>query len=65
MEKKPKPFASKAQASHVFKEYKAGNISYPDMMKIVHATDFTKIPERIKEKKVVDKKTKVSIEGLV
>lgn len=64
MEKKPTPFASKAQAAHVFKEFKKGNISYPDMMKAVHATDFTKIPERIKDKQV-DKKTAVKIAGLV
>lgn len=64
MEKKPKPFASKAQAAHVFKEYKAGNISYPDMMKSVHATDFTKIPDRVATK-TVDKNTALKIKGLV
>ncbi len=64
MEKKPKPLASKAQAKHVYDEYKAGKISYPDMMAAVHATDFSKIPERVNEKKV-DKKTAIAIKGLV
>lgn len=64
MEKKAKPFASKAQAAHVFKEFKAGKISYPDMMAAVHVTDFTKIPERVKEKAVTTK-TKLAIKGLV
>lgn len=44
--------------------YKGGKISYADMMKTVHATDFTKIPDRVKEK-TVDKKTVTAIKGLV
>lgn len=63
MEKKAKPFASKAQASHAYKEYKSGKISYQDLMKGVHATNFNKIPDRVKPK--VDKKTELAIKGLV
>lgn len=55
---------SKAQATHFYKQYKEGKISYADLMKSVHETgDMSKLPERVKES--VDKKTKVSIEGLV
>lgn len=65
MEKKPKPLASRAQARHVYDEYKAGKISYPDMMAAVHATDFSKIPDRVSPKKTVDKKTDLSVKGLL
>lgn len=62
-EKKAKPFASKAQATHVYNAYKKGEIGYEEMMKAVHATDFQKIPERVTPK--VDKKTDVAIKGLI
>lgn len=64
MDKKPRPFASKAQAARVYEEFRAGKISYGDMMAIVHQTDFTKIPDRIKEKKV-DPKIALAMKGLV
>lgn len=64
MKKENTALKSKAQAKHLYGEYKAGKISYPEMMKAVHATDFSKIPERVKEKNV-DKKTDVSIKGLI
>lgn len=65
MEQKAKPFVSKAQMGHAYKEFKAGKISYQDLMKGVHATkDMSKLPDRINEKKV-DKKTEVSIKGLI
>lgn len=64
MDKKTAPLKSKAQAGHLYREYKAGKVSYPDMMKAVHATDFSKIPDRVKEKSV-DKKTDVAIKGLI
>lgn len=66
MEQKAKPFVSKAQATRAYQEYKKGNISYPDLMKGVHATPNMKdLPDRVTEKKSVDKKTRLSIEGLV
>lgn len=65
MEKNTKPFVSKAQAKRAYDEYKKGNISYPDLMRGVHATgDMTKLPERITEK-TVDKKTAIAIKGLI
>lgn len=65
MEKKTKPFVSKAQAKRAYEEFKKGSISYPDLMKGVHATgDMSKLPDRIKEK-TVDKKTALAIKGLV
>lgn len=63
MEKKTKPFVSKAQAKRAYGEFKAGKISYPDLMKGVHATpDMNALPERITEKKPVDKKFKAGVD---
>lgn len=63
MEKKTKPFVSKAQAERAYKEFKKGNISYPDLMRGVHATkDMNSLPERVDEKKPVDKKFKTGVD---
>lgn len=57
---------SKAQAKHFYEAYKAGKITYQDLMKSVHETgDMSTLPERIIEKKPVDKKTEISVKGLV
>lgn len=41
--------ASKSQASKMYSLYKSGKLSYPDMMKMVHATgDMSKLPEKSK-----------------
>lgn len=66
MDKKAKPFVSQAQMKRAYGEFKAGKISYSDLMRGVHATkDMKNLPERVAAKKTVDKKTKISIEGLV
>lgn len=64
MEKKAKPIASKAQATHFYNAFKAGKITYQDLMKSVHATpDMKNLPDRITPKK--SGKTDLAIKGLV
>lgn len=65
MVKKVKPIVSKAQAAHVYQEYKAGKIPYETMMAAVHATgDMSTLPDRIHPKKL-DAKTILAIKGMI
>jgi hypothetical protein len=63
MEQKAKPFVSKAQMKRAYGEFKAGKISYGELMKGVHATkDMQALPERVAEKKAVGKKFKTGVD---